>query len=280
MVWGRCVALTTTMANATTASSRVATIAITAVLYAVAKGATAFISTPFHVGQLLVGIFVPAFFVVVADTTAAAIGAGLGTFLGDVIFLTPTGSTNPALSLIAGVPANFIAFLLFGWFVKRYKSWPAFVAATVSFVTLGNLIAATSIVLFGAAVFAPLTSLVQDYSFTSLVLGFTVFWNSTSIPAILIGVPLLVRAVSPLKGRTSILEFYPKWSSGGGRTSIITSVIFAAVFLVLAVLFFVAVPTFLVDNVFIGAESFLIVGLAIIVLVGPVVGIVAGKSEK
>jgi hypothetical protein len=254
---------------------------MTAVLYAVAKGATAFISTPFHVGQLLVGIFVPAFFAIVADTTSAAVGAGLGTFLGDAIFLSPTGSTNPALSLIAGVPSNFLAFLVFGWFVKRYKSWPAFIAGTVSFVTLGNLIAATSVVLFGSIVFAPLTPLTQSYTATSLILGFTVFWNSTSIPAILIGVPILLRAVRPLKGRSSIISFYPQWNLTTGRAQLITSAVFGVLFLVLALLFFVAVPAFLVQNVFIGVETFLIVGLASIVIIGPIVGIIAGsRSEK
>src|SRR5213594_1650812 len=145
----------------------VGAMALTAALYAVAKGLTSFALTPFGVGQLLIFIFVPAFFAVVSPTLAVAIGAGLGTFLGDVVFLTPAGSTHPALSLVAGVPANFIAFLLFGWFVKRYRSWPAFVAATVSFVTLGNLIAATSLVLFGAALFTPVNYLL----ITSVIFG-------------------------------------------------------------------------------------------------------------
>ncbi|TLX99881.1 MAG: hypothetical protein E6K90_05410, partial [Thaumarchaeota archaeon] len=172
----------------------VVAMALTAALYAVAKGLTSFALTPFGVGQLLIFIFVPAFFAVVSPTLAVAIGAGLGTFLGDVLFLTPAGSTNPALSLVAGVPANFFAFFLFGWFVKRYRSWPAFVAATVSFVTLGNLIAATSLVLFGAALFTPVNYLITNFTPPALILGFTVFWTSTMIPAILIMVPILVRA--------------------------------------------------------------------------------------
>src|SRR5205809_311008 len=149
-------------------SAYVVTMALTAAIYAIAKGLTSFALTPFGVGQLLIFIFVPAFFAVVSPTLAVAVGAGLGTFLGDVLFLTPAGSTNPALSLIAGVPANFVAFLLFGWFVKRYRSWPAFVAATVSFVTLGNPIAATSLVLFGAAVFTPVNYLITHFTLPAL----------------------------------------------------------------------------------------------------------------
>ena len=68
-----------------TAASKVALIAITAALYAVAKGLTAFIPTPFGVGQFLLFIFVPAFFAITGDTLSAAIGAGIGTFLGDTI---------------------------------------------------------------------------------------------------------------------------------------------------------------------------------------------------
>src|SRR5208283_4742336 len=124
----RCNSTQMTDSSSTPVTSKVAIIAMTAVLYAVAKAATGYVPTPWGVGQLLIGIFVPAFFAVVADTWSVAIGAGLGTFIGDSLFLG--GSTNPALSLIAGVPANFFAFLLFGWFVKRYKSWSGFVAAT------------------------------------------------------------------------------------------------------------------------------------------------------
>jgi len=266
-------------AGPTTVATKVAIIAITAVLYAVAKALTSFIPTPFGVGQLLIGIFVPAFMAVVADTLPVAIGAGLGTFLGDAFFLAPQGSTNPALSLIAGVPANFVAFLLFGWFVKRYKSWSAFVAATVSFVTLGNLIAATSIVLFGASVFTALGPLTKAYSLTSLVLGFTVFWTATMIPAILVAVPILVRAVKPLEGRSPIIRYYPAWSTVSTRTQITTSAIFAALLLVLGVLYFVVAPSSL-GGVFPGLEDFLIVAVASLILLGPVVGAIAGSKPK
>src|SRR2546426_2636886 len=106
-----------------TVSSRVAVIAITAVLYTFAKGVTGFIPTPWGVGQLLIGIFVPAFMAVVADTPSLAIRAGLGKFLRGVLFLLPARSTSPGPSLLAGVPAHFVAVLLFCWFVKKYRSW-------------------------------------------------------------------------------------------------------------------------------------------------------------
>ena len=218
-------------------SSKVATIAITAVLYALAKGATSFIHTPWGVGELLIGIFVPAFFAVVCDTWSAAIGAAIGTFMGDTFFLYPTGGTNPALSLIAGVPANFFAFLLFGWFVKRYRSWGGFIAATLSFVTLGNLIAATSIVFFGAAVFVQVGPLVAAYPAEALIFGFTAFWSITMVPFIVIIVPILIRAVRPLKGRTSIITSLPEWTEAGIRTPIVASLVLAVVFVAIIFLY-------------------------------------------
>jgi len=192
---------------------------------------TSYINTPWGVGQLLIGVFFPAFMAVVAETLPVAIGAGLGTFVGDFLV-----STTPALSLVAGVPANFLAFLFFGWFVKKYSSWPSFVAATVAFVTLGNFIAGTMVYLF-----AQQLGVVSYQLPSSVILGLTVFWNTTSIPAVIIGVPLLLRAVRPLYGRSRILQYYPRWSSSVlGRQTIIALgcamafVIFGAVIFLLS----------------------------------------------
>jgi len=208
-----------------------------AVLYAVAKGLTGFVATPWGVGQLLIGIFVPAFFAVVCDTWSVAIGAGLGTFIGDTLFLTPAGTTNPALSLIAGVPANFLAFLLFGWFVKRYRSWSGFIAATVSFVSLGNLIAATSIVLFGAGVFTALKPIVDAYFAPALIFGFTIFWTVTMIPIIIIVVPVLIVAIAPLEGRSPIISSVPNWTGKAVRSVVLASVILAFVLVGILILY-------------------------------------------
>ncbi len=257
-------------------STRVTLIAITAVLYAVGKGITAYIPTPWGVGQLLVGIFLPAFFAVVAETVPVAIGAAMGTFIGDVLFLTPLGATNPALSLIAGVPANFVGILLFGWFVKKYRSWPGFVAATVSFVTLGNLIAATSVVLFGAAVFAPVNYLITHFDLAGLILGLTVYWNMTSIPAIIVGVPLLLRAVRPLFGRSRILQSNPDWSEGvHGRQAAVT-LAFAFLFLLLGLIFLVTAPSSLA--LWPGLTDYFAVAAAIVLIFAPVASVVAGSK--
>lgn len=252
------------------ASTKVIVIAMTAVLYALAKAVTGNVPTPWGVGQLLIGIFVPAFFAVVTDTLPAAIGAGLGTFIGDSLFLT--GSTNPALSLIAGVPANFLAFLFFGWFVKRYRSWPAFVAATISFVTLGNLIAATSITFFGATVYSNLASVIPKYYFGGFILGLTLFWSITMIPITLIVVPILVRAIKPLYGRSSIISNMPEWGETGARGAVVISVVLA-IALVAIVALYLPGPTGLAT--YSDLVSDVSLGFVGLVIVAPVLGTMA-----
>lgn len=212
---------------------------------------------------MLVGIFLPALMAVVAETIPVAIGAGLGTFLGDFLV-----RTNPALSLVAGVPANFVAFLLFGWFVKKYRSWPSFVAATVAFVTLGNLIAATSVYLFaGQLIGVTLPS--------SAILGLTTFWNTTSIPAIIIAVPLLLRAIHPLYGRSRILKFYPDWPSAiGGRQSAL-ALTFAMVFVAFGAVIFLLSPSSVATAP--GLGYFALAGL-IVVIFGPIANVFAGSK--
>jgi len=260
----------------TSVSTRVSLIAIVAVLYAIGKGLTAYVPSPWGVGQLLVGIFIPAFFAVVAETIPVAIGAGLGTFIGDVLFLTPLGGTNPALSLIAGVPANFVAFLVFGWFVKKYKSWAGFVAGTVSFVTLGNLIAATSVVLFGAAVFTPVTYIITHFTLPGLVLGLTVFWNMTSIPAIIIAVPLLVRAVGPLFGRSRILSSRPEWSVGVKSMQTGISLAFALLFLLIGLVYIILSPNSI--SLWPGLTDYFVLAAALVLVFAPITSVVAGTK--
>ncbi len=261
-----------------TASTKVAIIAVTAVLYVIGKGLTAYIPTPWLVGQLLIGIFFPAFMAVVSETVPVAVGAAVGTFVGDVVFLAPFGVTNAPLSLIAGVPANFVAFLLFGWFVKRYKTWSGFVAATVTFVTLGNFIAGASVVLFGAAVFAPVGAL-SSYSAASLILGFTVFWDMAAIPATLIAVPILVRAVRPLFGRSKIIRYEPQWSETQGRRDLGVSLVFAALFLVLGAVFLVGFYSS-VSSVWADLDLYVPVAILLVVIFAPLVSVIAGSGRS
>jgi hypothetical protein len=263
---------------AASVSTKVAIIASVAILYAAGKGLTAYIPTPWLVGQLLIGIFIPAFFAVVSDTVPVAIGAGIGTFIGDVLFLTPFNVTNPALSLIAGVPANFFAFLLFGWFVKKYRTWSGFVAGTVAFVTLGNLIAAIAVVRFGSLVFAPAAGL-ASFNSVSLILGFTVFWNMTAVPAIIIGVPILLRAVRPLFGRSQILRYDPQWSIQSTRRQAIVSLTFAGLFLVLGVVFILGFYSS-VSPIWADLNIYVPITALLVLVFAPLVSVIAGSGQK
>jgi hypothetical protein len=248
--------------DAVTLSTRVAIVALTAILYTIGKWVTAGIQTPWGVGQLLIGIFLPAFMAVTADTFSVAVGAGLGTFVGDIFV-----RTNPLLSLLAGVPANFIAFLLFGWFVKKYKSWPAFVAGTVAFVTLGNLIAATNVYFF-----LPVALGLSIPS--SAILGLTVFWNTTSIPAILIAVPILVRAVRPLYGRSKILTHFPAWSGSVGGRQTGFAVGFALLYAAFGAAIFIISPASVATA---PGLSYFAIAAVIVLVFGPLSSLMAGS---
>lgn len=261
-----------------TPASKVALIAITAALYAVAKGLTAFIPTPFGVGQFLLFIFVPAFFAITGDTLSAATGAAIGTFLGDTIFLTPLGQTNPALSLVSGVPGNFIAFLLYGYLVKKYRSWPTFISSTVLCLTLGNLIVSVLVVEFAAKVFLPaFASIVAKYGVVSLILGYTLFWTGTMVPAVVIAIPLLLRALKPLFGRSSILSYYPEWSDYEVRRLLPFSIGYAVAFIVIGAGFFVLRFNVLQGWSVIG--TWILVAGVVLAIVGPVVGLLAGTKR-
>ena len=247
-------------------STKVSVIAVVAALYAVGKGLTGPIPFPYSVGEVLIAVFIPAFFVVVSDTLPVAIGAGIGTFLGDYFV-----RTTPAISLVAGVPANFIAILLLGFFVKRYRSWPSFVAAVVAFVTLGNLIAALNVVLFLGLN-------------TSLIPGFVVAWNITGIPAIIVGVPVLVRAVRPLFGRTRMITNLPEWSGILSRRQLIVSLAFPLFYTALgAVVYLVyGLGLGLGTPVASGSIGLIYFGLAAVLLLlfGPLFGAVGGGHPR
>jgi hypothetical protein len=243
---------------------QVSVIAISAALFAVTKGVTAFIRTPWGVGQLFIAAFIPVFFALTADSVPAALGAGAGSFLGDILFLVPLGATTPFYALTIGAPANFVATLLLSAFVKRYRSWSAFVAATVSFLTLGNLIAAALLVYL-----VPLP--------VQLILGFTVYWNMTAIPAILIGVPILVRATLPVIGRSKILKFTPQWSNVT-RGQIFVSLLFYLLFVALGGAIFLLAPNLVAFCP--GLATYFAVAGVVVVVFGPIANRLPGLRPQ
>lgn len=172
----------------------IALIAISAALYAAAIAVTAPIPTPWGVGHFRPGVVVPAFFAVVCGPMIGGAGAALGCFIGDYA-LSVFGLTDPLLSLIAGVPGNFVGFYMLGWFTSRYKSWLAFLVGSLISLIVGNLIAASGVVAYLTFIIPIWAPWPQDVKIAT-VLGFTLFWFSTMLPFVVPIVPILVRRVS------------------------------------------------------------------------------------
>ena len=94
---------------------QVATAALNAALYA-ALGA---LWTLFPVTILGVRfwpqVFVPGAFAVLFGPWVGGVGAGVGIFIADVVY----GHHDALLSLLVGVPSNFVAFCLMGFLSRK-----------------------------------------------------------------------------------------------------------------------------------------------------------------
>lgn len=177
-------------------SKFVATAAICAALYAVFDAATATLRTPWGIGEFRPGIVIPVFFAIVAGPIPAAIGAGVGSFIGDMVSLVPSGSSTPALAAIAGAPANFLGILLVGLIYQKFKTWKGFISGTTVGLFFGNLWAAVFVVwLAGLS--------------RSLILGLLLFWFGTMFPFAVILVPAMVRYLRPYASKLSSESEYP-----------------------------------------------------------------------
>jgi len=247
--------------------------ALCAALYAVAKAATAFIPTPWGIGQFAPGVVVPAFFTILYGPLVGALGAGIGVFVGD-LYLSTFGLTNPFLSLIAGVPANFIGFYLLGWLMYRWGSWRLFLWASLAGLAVGNLIAASVVVFYISTFLGALWPLDVQLATT---IGFTLFWITTMLPFVLAIVPALVKAVS--KSRLSSLTSgsWLKWRAVSSSTTVKDSIAVAVVF---GVITLILVATPFGDLLFTTAklDSFLIKSLTAVTAIttlifGPLVAV-------
>ncbi len=170
------------------AASALARMAVCAALYAVVNGMTAPIGTPWGVGQFRPGVVVPAIFSITSGTLVGAVGAGLGSLVGDILFLVPLGQTTYLLAVAAGLPGNFVGFLLFGWIVNRYKSWSAFTVGSAVSLLVGNLISAAGVMLLA---FSNSTGT----AFWMGLAGFTLFWEFTMLPFMILVLPVILRAL-------------------------------------------------------------------------------------
>jgi uncharacterized membrane protein len=183
-------------------ASHVAAIAICAALYAAAIAVTAPIPTPWGVGHVRPGVVVPAFFALVYGPYVGGLGAALGTFIGSVI-LASVGLSNPFLSLVSGVPGNFVGFFILGYLMSRVRSWYRFVWSALISLFFGNLVAAAGVVSFFTLIVARWASWSIEAKLGT-VGGLTLFWLSTMLPFVLIVVPALLRVTAPILSRGGV----------------------------------------------------------------------------
>ncbi len=261
---------------------RIALISISAALYAAAIGVTSPISTPWGVGQFRPGVIFPAVFAVIYGPFIGGVGAAIGTFVGDVVFLTPLGLTTPVLSIVAGVPGNFAGFFLLGWFVLKYRSWFGFVFGSFISLLVGNLIAALGVVGY-LVLFLGWSALPFD-ALVGAVFGFTFFWLVTMIPFVIPLVPPMVAALQPLV-RSQVDVGLVGWKRGTGSEALKSSLAVSAILgLLYAVVQLTPLGDILFESVtgpqFIPWLKLLFLASALVVFIFGVVASIVLRSRK
>jgi hypothetical protein len=221
-------------AKTTSRSIKVALTIVSAALYAAAIAATSFIPTPWGVGNFRPGVVVPAFFAVACGPLVGGVGAAIGCFIGDLA-LSVFGLTTPLLSLVAGVPSNFVGFYLLGWLVLKYRSWASFVASSFVALIVGNLIAALGVVGFLSLTVPEWASLSTDLKIAT-VMGLTFFWVATMAPFVIPLTPILVRRTEPMLSQIEMGTGVSKMSWGKPisllRSSVAVAIFLAALYVV------------------------------------------------
>lgn len=175
----------------------VAAAATCAALYAIVNILTSPIKTPWGVGEFRPGVVIPAFYALIFGPIPAALGAGIGSFIGDMVSLVATGASTPLLAVVAGGIGNFLGFLVLGWVYQKIKGWRGFVLGSTSGLFVGNLWAGAAVVYL-----LRLPGI--------LTLGFLLFWFGTMFPFVIILVPALVRALRPYASKLSANSSYPE----------------------------------------------------------------------
>jgi hypothetical protein len=206
------------------ANSRVrliASAAVCAALYAIVNAATSLIHTPWGIGEFRPGVVIPAFFAITAGPIPAAIGAGVGSFIGDMISVVPQGSSTFLWAIAAGAPGNFIGFLALGIVYEKMKKWKGFAFGTTIGLFLGNLVAAAFIVYTGMF-FLPNSTInpfpgMQTNLATGIGVGLLLFWFGTMFPFVIILVPPLVRLLRPYASSLAVGREYPDLSEGNRK---------------------------------------------------------------
>jgi len=219
------------------AAKRLSLISINAALYAVAIAVTSPIPTPWGVGHFRPGVVIPAIFTVVFGPIIGGIGAAIGCFLGDFA-LSFFGLTTPLLSLIAGVPGNFVGFYVMGWLISKRRSLGFFVVSSFIALIIGNLVAALGVLAYFWFVVPSWAQWPLDLKI-AVVSGLTLFWVATMVIFVIPLVPIMLNYIEPSLrriglGGTSNLSWDN--SSGSTRSCIGIALILVAIYCVLIIM--------------------------------------------
>lgn len=172
----------------------VVAIALNAALYAVGSITTAYIPSPWGIGQFRPAVVIPAFFAVIFGPWVGGVGAALGTLIADSI---KHGGIYPG-SLLAAVPGNFIGFFIMGYFLRKKFNWARFITVTNVSLVVANVIVAFLYVFIYKSLYAQAATFIQASgdALIALSLGLTIFWFVTMLPFVLLLVPPLITVVT------------------------------------------------------------------------------------
>jgi len=129
-------------------SRSVAFTSLGAALYAVGAYATAYVESPWGVGQFRPAVVVPSVFAVLFGPLVGGLSAALGTLVADSL----KHMTLYIPSLVAAAPSNFTAFYLLGKLLEGRFRWPRFIASSMLALAVGNGLCAALYVLYKAAI--------------------------------------------------------------------------------------------------------------------------------
>ncbi|MEM2970563.1 MAG: ECF transporter S component, partial [Candidatus Bathyarchaeia archaeon] len=203
-------------------------ISINAALYAVAIAVTSPIPTPWGIGHFRPGVVIPAFFTVVFGPLIGGLGAAIGCFLGDFA-LSFFGLTTPMLSLVAGVPGNFIGFYVLGWLISKNRSYSSFIISNFVALLIGNFVAALGVLAY--FVFIVPDWILWPISLQiAVVAGLTLFWVSTMVVFVTPLVPVMVTYIEPTLSKIGVKGVSNL--SPSSRMSIVKSAGLVAIFLI------------------------------------------------
>ncbi len=162
-----------------------------AVLYAMGSLVTGQIRSPWGAGQFRPAVFIPAVFATIFGPLAGGLGAALGTLIADSI----NRGQIYVRSIVSAVPANFIGFYLFGWFLNRRFTWTRYVRISQLAILVSNTVLAFLYVPFRVFVDASFPETFKQ-AWVPLSLGFLAWWYITGMPFVLLLGPPIIRAIA------------------------------------------------------------------------------------